>query len=71
MDMNMGNMIPGWLTAVSWAYLGLAFLCAAVILYDVYGRGYRQRVRVMEAVWPITALYFGPLALLLYYRWAA
>jgi hypothetical protein len=69
MDMNMDNMIPGWLTALSWAYLGLAFLCAAVILYDVYGRGYRQRVRVMEAVWPITALYFGPLALLLYYRW--
>ncbi|MDP9411278.1 MAG: DUF4396 domain-containing protein [Actinomycetota bacterium] len=69
MEMNMENTIPGWLTAVSWVYVGLALLCAAAILYDVYGRGYRQRVRVMEAVWPITALYFGPLALPAYYRW--
>ncbi len=66
---EMGTMIPVWLTAVSWVFVGLALLCAVAILYDVYGRGYRQRVRVMEAVWPITALYFGPLALLLYYRW--
>jgi hypothetical protein len=51
MDKNMnemGTMIPGWLTAVSWAYVGLALLCAAIILYDVYGRGYRQRTGVME-----------------------
>jgi hypothetical protein len=69
MDMNMDNMIPGWLTAVSWAYVSLALLCAAAILYDVYGRGYRQRTGVMNVVWPITALYFGPLALPAYYRW--
>jgi len=69
MDMNMDNMIPGWLTAVSWIFVSLALLCAVVIVYDVYGRGYRQRVRVMEAVWPITALYLGPLALPAYYRW--
>ncbi len=69
MDMNMDNMIPGWLTAVSWAYVGLALLCAAAILYDVYGRGYRQRTGVMNVVWPITALYFGPLALPAYHRW--
>jgi hypothetical protein len=66
---EMGTVIPAWLTAVSWAYVGLALLCAAAILYDVYGRGYRQRTSVMELVWPITALYFGPLALLLYYKW--
>jgi len=69
MDMNMDNTIPGWLTAVSWVFVGLALLCAAAIVYDVYGRGYRQRVRVMELVWPITALYFGPLALPAYHRW--
>ena len=69
MNMDMNNTIPGWLTALSWAFVGLALLCAAAILYDVYGRGYRQRVRAMEAVWPITALYFGPLALPAYYRW--
>jgi len=69
MNMNMDNMIPGWLTAVSWVFVGLALLCAAAILYDVYGRGYRQRTSVMNLVWPITALYLGPLALPAYYRW--
>ncbi len=69
MDMNMDNMIPGWLTAVSWAFVGLALLCAAAILYDVYGRGYRQRTGVMIVVWPITDLYFGRLALPAYHRW--
>jgi hypothetical protein len=69
MNMNMDNMIPVWLTVVSWVFVGLALLCAVAILYDIYGRGYRQRASVMEAVWPITALYFGPLALPAYYRW--
>ncbi len=69
MDMNMEPMIPAWLAVISWIFVGIAVLCAAAILYDILGRGYRQRTSVMEAVWPITALYFGPLALLLYYRW--
>jgi hypothetical protein len=30
----MGIMIPAWLTAVSWAFVGLALLFAAAILYD-------------------------------------
>ncbi|MGI8439051.1 MAG: DUF4396 domain-containing protein [Thermoleophilaceae bacterium] len=49
--------------------MALAVLSAGALLYDVYGRGYRQRVRAMEAVWPISALYLGPLALLVYARW--
>lgn len=65
----MEPMIPAWLTVISWIFVGIAVLCVAAILYDILGRGYRQRTSVMEAVWPITALYFGPLALLLYYRW--
>ncbi len=60
---------PTWFTVVSLIFLGLGFLCAGVILYDIFGRGYRQRVGAMEAVWPITAVYFGPLALWAYYRW--
>ncbi len=65
MDMND---IPAWLTALSWIYVGLALLCAGALVYDIYGRGYRQRVRAMELVWPTTALYLGPLALLAYHR---
>lgn len=62
-------MPPTWLTVVAWVALALAFATAAGILYDIYGRGYRQKMGVMEAVWPVTALYFGPLAWLGYRRW--
>lgn len=58
-----------WLTALAWYSLGFAFLCAGLVLGDMYLRGYRQNMWIMEAVWPVTALYFGPLALWAYARW--
>ncbi len=58
-----------WLTVISGIALGLAFLSAGFIFYDVFVRGYRQHIWVMEAVWPLTAFYLGPLALWAYYRW--
>ncbi|OBI00451.1 DUF4396 domain-containing protein [Mycobacterium sp. E2733] len=60
---------PTWLTAVSWAALALGFGTATVIFLDIYARGYRQRMGIMEAVWPVTALYFGPVALWMYWRY--
>jgi hypothetical protein len=60
---------PDWLTATAWVSLAAAFSCAGVIAYDIYGRGYRQQMRVMEAVWPVTALYFGPVTWWAYRRW--
>ncbi len=68
MDMDMATP-PTWFTVVSLIFVGIGFLSAGVILYDIFSRGYRQRTRAMEVVWPITAIYFGPLALLAYYRW--
>jgi hypothetical protein len=60
---------PTWLTVLAWTVLAVAFACAAVILIDIYGRGYRQRhMPVIEAVWPITARYFGPVAVWGYRR---
>lgn len=44
-----------WLITLAWFSLGLAFLCAASILDDIYLRGYRQKMWTMEPVWPITA----------------
>lgn len=61
-------MPPDWLQALAWASLVTAALSAAAILVDVFVRGYRQRMGVMEAVWPITALYLGVLGLWLYWR---
>ncbi len=54
---------------IAWISLVAALVTAGAVLFDVYGRGYRQRMGVMEAVWPVTALYFGPLAWLAYKHW--
>jgi hypothetical protein len=62
-------MAPGWLTAVAWTYLSICFACAGVIGYDIAGRHRHQPMAVMNAVYPITALYFGPLAVWFYWRW--
>ncbi|GAY13355.1 DUF4396 domain-containing protein [Mycobacterium sp. shizuoka-1] len=62
-------MAPAWLVTLSWCALTLAALSSVIILADIYGRGYRQRMRVMEAVWPVTGLYFGPIAVWAYWRY--
>ena len=62
-------MPPTWLTIIAWISLALAFATAGLIIYDLFGRGYRQQMAVMNAVWPVTALYFGPLAWWGYRRW--
>jgi hypothetical protein len=62
-------MPASWLTAVAAVSLALSALTAALILVDLFGRGYRQKMPIMDVVWPITALYLGPLAWLAYRRW--
>jgi hypothetical protein len=57
-----------WLTSVAWVALAVAAASSAWILVDIFGRGYRQRMRVMEWVWPVTALYLGPVAVWAYLR---
>ena len=60
--------LPGWLTPVAWIFVALAIASAVAVAFDIYGRGYRQKVRPMEAVWVVTALWLGPLVLPLYAR---
>jgi hypothetical protein len=62
-------MAPVWLTVLAWVYLAVCFCCACIIAYDIAFNHRRQPMGVMNAVYPITALYFGPLALALYWRW--
>jgi hypothetical protein len=52
--------------ALGWISLVLALGSAIVIAFDIYGRGYRQKMAVMDLVYPITALYWGPVALWFY-----
>lgn len=49
--------------------VALGLVSAAWILVDIFVRGHRLRMGVMEAVWPVTALYLGPLAVVWYQRW--
>jgi hypothetical protein len=62
-------MPPTWLTVLAWISLAASFVCAALIAFEIYGRGYRQHVWIMGVVWPLTALYSGPLGWLAYRRW--
>src|SRR5579859_7278884 len=62
-------MAPVWLTVVAWLYLLICFCSAGVIAYDIGFNHRRQPMGVMNFVFPITALYLGPLALALYWRW--
>jgi hypothetical protein len=60
--------LPGWVDPLATVFVALAVLTAIAVAYDVYGRGYRQRVRSMEVVWVLSALWLGPFALGLYAR---
>ncbi len=62
-------MAPVWLTVVAWLYLSVCFCCAGSIAYDIAVNHRRQPMGVMNFVFPITALYLGPFALALYWRW--
>jgi hypothetical protein len=63
-------MAPTWLTAVAWVYISVCLVCAGAIAYDIVFNHRRQPMGVMNWMFPITALYFGPFALWLYWRWA-
>jgi hypothetical protein len=53
---------PQWFEILSWSYLGVCFLCVLVMLADE-AAGNWQQMLIMNLVWPITALYWGPAAL--------
>ena len=57
-----------WIEAIGWFSLAIAFASALVILADVFVRGNRQKMAIMNAVYPITALYWGPVGLWFYCR---
>ncbi len=62
------HALPTWLTPVAAVFLALAALSAAAVAYDVWVRGHRQQLPVMDAVWVLSALWLGPFVLPLYLR---
>ncbi|MGC3862187.1 DUF4396 domain-containing protein [Micromonospora chersina] len=60
---------PTWLVMLAWASLIVVFVSTVVVVVDQFVLGYRQPARIMEIVWPSTALYLGPAAVVTYRRW--
>lgn len=54
------------LALISWASLGIAFICAIVIVIDAIR--HPQKMWIMNAVWPVSALYFSVIGLWGYFR---
>jgi hypothetical protein len=61
-------MPPAWLQAVAAAYVPLSIATAVLVLADIFLLGRRQHMAIMDAVWPLTMLYWGP-AGLPFYAW--
>lgn len=57
-----------WIEGIGWFSLALAFASALAITADITVAGYRQKMPIMNLVYPITALYWGPVAAWFYFR---
>lgn len=61
-------MAPHWLHILARVGLALGFASTLTVAYDIFARGYRQRMAIVDVVWPVTALYFGPVGVWGYLR---
>jgi len=56
-----------WFEALAIIALAVALISSALIAADIVA-GHPQHMAIMEYVWPITALYLGPLAVYAYWK---
>ena len=61
-------MTPIWMQSFAAIYVPLSIAGALAVLADIFLLGRRQKMGIMEAVWPLTMLYWGPLGLV-FYAW--
>ena len=66
--MTPRSVPPTSLEILGWISLAVAFAAATVILVDIFVLGRRQKMAVMNIVYPVTALYWGPVALWAYLK---
>ncbi len=57
---------PEWLRLLAWISLIVAALCSLFVVIDLFRRP--QKMWIMNLVWPISALYWGPVGLWAYLR---
>jgi Domain of unknown function (DUF4396) len=60
--------MSSWLQIVSEISVIIAGACALIIIFDIEVSGNYQNMWIMNIVWPITALYSGPLGLWFYLK---
>jgi hypothetical protein len=59
-------MAPAWLQTLAAIYVPLAIASALLVLADIFALGRRQPMAIMDAVWPLTLLYWGPIGFVFY-----
>ncbi len=62
----MYRVPPLWFEILARMAIGVALLCCLALIVEVIR--HPQRMAVMNWVWPVTALYFGPAALIAYQK---
>jgi len=58
---------PDWINIIAEIYQPISIASALLILADILIAGRRQPMSIMNAVWPLTMLYWGPLGLIFYF----
>lgn len=56
---------PSWLHALAWLAVASGVVCALIVSLDIAG-GRRQKMWIMNLVWPLTVLWSGVFGLLAY-----
>lgn len=59
-------MPPFWMTTVAKVHIFLSLIAAGWVVFDIFVVGRSQKMKIMEAVWPLTMLYFGPMGAIFY-----
>ncbi len=59
--------LPTSLNTIAFIYISLSVAACLFVVADIFLAGRRQPMGVMEAVWPLTLLYWGPLGLPFYF----
>lgn len=67
--MELHSQPPTWLEIVSWTSLTVAVVVAVAIVADIVVGCRRQKMAIMEVVYPVTALYWGPVTAWFYRRY--
>ncbi len=65
---EMGAGLPAWLTTLSWVWIATAAISAIWISRDIFVKDHRQPNKALDLIWPLAALYLGPLAVPIYNR---